>query len=203
MDKNKDIWIGIIALVVISASGVLWVVVSSQVPTTSSIDDQQSQTQSTSTSSDIAVQLPQVVDRSTQDVVSVIKHIPNAAEFSSLIATSGVTSLLQGAGPYTVFAPADGAFDELPRGSLSTLSPTALKRFVEYHLLANQMIDPASQYVGVGLSISGDAVNFTLGPGNLPMVNSAVIITEYQAKNGVVYLIDNVLVPPNTPRGQL
>ena len=47
-------------------------------------------------------------------------------------------------------------------------------------------------------ALSGDALNFTFGTDNIPMVNSAILITEYKGSNGVVYLIDNVLVPPTS-----
>ncbi len=201
MDKNKDIWIGIIALAVISGVGILWVVESSVATTaaTSSINfTQQDATSTEATTSSQHIQLPQIVDKSSEDIATIIKHLSNASEFSSLIATSGVSSLLKGAGQYTVFVPTDSAFSELPRGSISSLAPADLKRFVQYHIIANKTIDPSSQFQGSARALSGDTLNFTLGPDNIPLVNSGVLITEYKGSNGVVFLIDSVLIPQTT-----
>ena len=198
MDKNKDIWIGVIALAVISGVGVMWVVESSQATTAASSQfiSQAVASTTAASSTDSQIQLPQTIDRSSQDVVTIIRHLSNDSEFSSLIATSGVASLLKGPGPYTVFVPTDGAFSQLPRGTISSLEPADLKRFVEYHFVANKAIDPASNFEGTARAISGDTLNFTLGPDNIPLVNSGVLITEYKGSNGVIFLIDNVLVPP-------
>jgi uncharacterized surface protein with fasciclin (FAS1) repeats len=58
------------------------------------------------------------------------------------------------------------------------------------------MIDPEAQTAGTIHALSGDALNFSFGADRIPLVGSAIFIQKYQAGNGVVYSIDNVLLPP-------
>jgi len=86
----------------------------------------------------------------------------------------------------------------LPRGAISKMSAAAAKRLIEYHIVSGREIDPSTEVSGSIQALSGDMLNFSLGTGNIPLVNSAIIVAAYRAQNGIVYLIDNVLIPPSS-----
>ncbi len=199
MNTNKDVWIGIIALAIITGLGMLWFFESYQVSRESIVATDANTTSVATTSAATTtstMQTPQAANRSSQDVVSIALHITGASTFASYMTSSGVAARLTGAGPYTIFVPSNSAFGQLPSGSISKLSAVALKRFVEYHIVVGRAVDPSAEISGTIQALSGDMINFSLGNGNNPMINSAVIISTYQARNGVVYLIDSVLIPP-------
>ncbi|HVM73725.1 MAG TPA: fasciclin domain-containing protein [Candidatus Paceibacterota bacterium] len=197
MDKQRDLWIGIIALGVIGALGLWWLFEISAISapsTTAAIAATSATTSAPITPSPTLP--PKPVDRSTQMVVAIAENLPGASEFASLMATSGVAARIKGVGPYTIFVPTDKAFSELPPGSISGLSPAAVKQLIAYHIITDRAVDPWAQVSGTVQSLSGDAINFNRGAGDIPLINSAIIIDAYKGKNGIVYLIDNVLIPP-------
>lgn len=140
MNTNKDIWIGIIALAIISGVGALWLVESYRISSVATSMDVVGTapiaTSTLATTSTPVIQTPQVVNRAAQSVITVAEHIIGASEFASLMATSGVAALLKGPGPYTIFVPTNAAFSQLPRGTISKLSPAGTKRLVEYHIVS-------------------------------------------------------------------
>ena len=192
-NRNRDVWIGIISLIIIGGFGTLFLVGNSQPSPTGD----NTATTTTATTSASLVQGPQTVNRSAESVISIAENITGATEFSSLLANSGVAALVKGPGPYTIFVPTNTAFSQLPPGTISGLSAAGKKRLVEYSIVSGRAIDVTAQVAGTIQALSRDALNFSFGADNIPMVNSAILIKKYRANNGVVYLIDNVLVPPS------
>jgi uncharacterized surface protein with fasciclin (FAS1) repeats len=133
-------------------------------------------------------------------VVSVTQHLSGASEFITLFKSSGVADHLTGKGPYTIFVPTNKAFSHLPPGTLSEMSATQKLRLVQYHIITGRAVSAETQIMGTILSLSGDALNFSFGTDHIPMVNSAIFMKKYRASNGIVYLIDNVLLPPLYPQ---
>lgn len=134
--------------------------------------------------------------RSDSKVVSTAQHLSGASQFIALFKSTGVADKLTGKGPYTIFVPTNGAFSQLPRATLSGMTAAQKLRFVQYHIIVGRAIDAQAQVTGTVQALSGDALNFSFGADRIPMVNSAIFIEKHTAGNGVVYLIDNVLLPP-------
>ena len=135
-----------------------------------------------------------------------------------LLRESGLVPTLQTAGPYTVFAPTDAAFDKMPPGTLAELLKPAnherLVRFARYHILRGRVdFGNLSDTNGQVQTLAGPPTSPAIGA-NSParpmgtaviirglagkvMVNDAnVVRTDTGADNGVVHWIDNVLIPP-------
>ncbi len=201
MNKNRDVWIGVIALIVIGGLGIWWLMSNSQPVNQATTATTATTTAATTTTA--SVQSPHTIDRSSQSVVAIAESISGATEFASLLSASGVAAQLKGDGPYTIFVPTDGAFSQLPPGTMSGLTAAGKKRLVEYSIVSGRAIDVTAESAGSIQALSGDALNFSFGTDNIPMVNSAILVTEYKANNGVVYLIDNVLIPPTSTQQQL
>lgn len=129
-------------------------------------------------------------------VVTITQKVAGASQFISLFKSTGVAAEITGKGPYTIFVPTNGAFSQLPPGTISKMTPEQKLRFVRYHVVSGRALDSQAQVAGTIQALSGDALNFSYGADKIPLVNSAIFIQKYQASNGVVYLIDNVLLPP-------
>ena len=113
-----------------------------------------------------------------------------------MLQSTGVASQLSGKGPYTLFIPINEAYAHLPPGALD-LSATALKRLAQYHVVAGRAVDVNAEISGTIQALSKDMLNFSVRPGDKSArINSAVALQEFKAQNGVVYLIDQVLLPP-------
>ena len=127
-----------------------------------------------------------------------------AGSFKTLVAAvqaAGLESTLRGAGPFTVFAPTDAAFAALPAGTVEDLlkpeNKAKLTAILTYHVLpaevmstaiGTQTLDPAT--------VEGATVK-VVGSSTGVMVNDAKVVTaDVDASNGVIHVIDKVLMPP-------
>jgi uncharacterized surface protein with fasciclin (FAS1) repeats len=131
-----------------------------------------------------------------------------AGEFTTLVAAvqaAGLEETLRGEGPFTVFAPTDAAFDALPEGTVETLleDPTGqLADILTYHVVEGAV--PAAEVVMLDgqpvttvngatftVNVDGDVVTLTDAAGN----EVAVTATDVEASNGIIHVIDAVLMP--------
>lgn len=143
------------------------------------------------------------VQRANQTVNTIVSGLTGTSQFNSLFNSTGVAASLSASGKYTVFVPTNGAFSQLPGGTISNMTAAEKKRLVQYHVVSGRAIDVDAEISGVIEALSGDTLNFNYGPDKIPLVNSAIVITEYVGKNGIVYLVDNVLLPPKKAQGAL
>lgn len=135
--------------------------------------------------------------RSSQDVVAIAESLSGASRFAALLVSTGVAGEIKATGKYTIFVPTDGAFSFLAPGALDNMKAADKKRLVEYHIVANRVIDIDGVLSGSIEALSRDMLNFSVGvTDKVPRVNSALIVAQYTGKNGIVYLINNVLIPP-------
>ena len=139
-------------------------------------------------------------DEETGTIVEVVATSENLSTLATAIETAGLEETLSGDGPFTVFAPTNAAFEDLAEGVSTLLNNNeALAEVLSYHVVEERYM-------------ASDLANMTsvptlLADGNLTinatdssvMVNDAMIIqTDIEASNGVVHVIDAVLIPPFT-----
>ncbi len=123
-----------------------------------------------------------------------------AGDFTTLVAAieaAGLVDTLSGDGPFTVFAPTDAAFDALPEGTLDELlaDPDALADILTYHVVAGEVYAADVVELESAETVNGASVDITVD-GDSVMVNGAnVVQTDIQASNGVIHVIDAVLIP--------
>jgi uncharacterized surface protein with fasciclin (FAS1) repeats len=188
MNENKGMWLGGLALVIVAVLGLWWF--STSQPIVGGVDSMASSTSETGSNGSVTR-----VDRSSSSVVSIAQSISGASTFGGWLSSSGVAAQLTGKGPYTIFVASDAAVAKLKAGTFTNLSAAGKKRFVEYSIVKGRAIDVDAQVSGTIPALSGDDLNFD-NTNNIPMVNSGVVIAQYKGSNGVVYLINTVLVPP-------
>ena len=139
----------------------------------------------------------QSAPKSATSLSSVVSGIPEASQFASLFKNAGVAAELTGTGPYTIFVPSNKAFALLPSGTITGLTSAEKKRLVEYHVVPDRRVNIGAVTSGSIPSLTRDALNFqaNISTGDA-RVNGASVVKTYQANNGIVYLIDQVLLPP-------
>jgi uncharacterized surface protein with fasciclin (FAS1) repeats len=122
---------------------------------------------------------------------------PQLSTLNKLIGDAGLTETLRGPGPFTVFAPTNDAFKAVPAKTLDALGkdPALLKSVLSYHVLAGKV---ASADVKNGPAKTVQGANVSLSKaGTFVTIDEAVVTTaDVPVSNGVVHVIDRVLLPP-------
>ncbi len=124
--------------------------------------------------------------------------------FTTLAAALGAADLvdtLKGEGPFTVFAPTDDAFAKLPEGTIATLllpeNLEQLKSILLYHVVSGKVMAEDVVTLPSADTVLGEAVTIKVEDGKVYLNDTIeVIITDVEASNGVIHVIDAVLLPP-------
>ena len=163
----------------------------------SSDDDTSSSTSDGETSS------PAPADTSSMTITEVVADNPDFSTLLAAVEAAGLAETLSGEGPFTVFAPTDDAFAALPEGTLDTLlepeNKDQLASILTYHVVPAEVM-AADVTAGEVTTVNGatftistdDGVVITDGQGN----QATVTQTDIEASNGVIHVIDAVLLPP-------
>ena len=136
---------------------------------------------------------------SQKDVVKVAVGSKDHTTLVAALQAASYVDVLSNAGPFTVFAPTNAAFDLLPKGTLDDLlkpeNKDKLRDILEYHVYVGVLKDAL---MGDGMSYGmANGQNITLGNKDGKMtVNGANIIATVPASNGIIYVTDAVLLPP-------
>lgn len=130
------------------------------------------------------------------DIVDTAK---SAGTFNTLIAAveaAGLVDTLKGAGPFTVFAPTDKAFAKIPKAKLAALlkDKDALTKVLTYHVVAGKVM-AADVKPGMVTSVQGSELTVRVKGGKVMLDKSRVVKTDIAADNGVIHVIDTVLMP--------
>ena len=148
----------------------------------------------------VAMSAPAAAMAQGSDIVETAKAAGNFKTFEKAIQEAGLTATLKGPGPFTVFAPTDEAFAKLPPGRLAALlkDKSALKEVLLYHVVMGRvMAEDIAKLNGKSKKTAegGDAKIMMMGSGI--MVNNAnVTKSDILASNGVVHVVDAVMMPP-------
>ncbi len=136
----------------------------------------------------------------TVTVQSLVNQIPNTSIFASLLSSTGVGATLNSSAnagtKFTLFIPTNDAFNAEPAGFLASLTAAEKLRLVQYHIVSGRALDTDATDYGTIQALSGDALNFSSGVDKVARVNSSVLLKQYNAKNGTIYTINAVLLPP-------
>jgi|SRR5665213_1525782 len=187
--SNRGLWIGVIVIVIIAALG-LWWIASSQ-PAGMGTNATSTAATSTGTSGG-----PAVTNETGTSVQAIVASLSGASNFQSEFVSTGVSAIVGASSTkYTVFVPLDTAYSNVTKGTISKMTGAQLKRLVEYQVVSGKEIQVGTQTLGNVTALSGDPLNFS-DTNNVPMVNSAIVVSEYKGSNGIVYVINDVLIPP-------
>ena len=122
---------------------------------------------------------------------------PQLSTLSKLLGQSGLADTLKGAGPFTVFAPTDEAFKAVPAKTMEALAsdPELLKSVLTYHVLAGKLTS-ADVTNGPAKTVQGASVALYRSGSFVTIEDAVVTAADVPASNGVVHVVDRVLMPP-------
>jgi uncharacterized surface protein with fasciclin (FAS1) repeats len=135
----------------------------------------------------------------TKDVIGVAGAAGQFTTLARLIDAAGLGSTLQGPGPFTVFAPTDAAFAKLPKETVDSLlkpeNKARLASILTYHVVPGRVFSDQAVKAGTAKTVQGQNVTIAVKDGKA-MVNTANIVkTDINASNGVIHVIDTVILP--------
>lgn len=138
-----------------------------------------------------------LADNHGMDIVETATAAGNFTTLLAAVEAAGLVETLKGEGPFTVFAPTDEAFAALPEGTVEGLlaDPEALAAILTYHVIPGEVMSSDLSEGMTAATVNGAEVTFTLEGG--PKINGANIIQpDVDASNGVIHVIDAVILPP-------
>jgi uncharacterized surface protein with fasciclin (FAS1) repeats len=125
-----------------------------------------------------------------------------AGEFNTLVAAVKAAELvdaLKGTGPFTVFAPTDEAFAKLPPGTLESLlkpeNKEKLQKILTYHVVPGKVMARDVVKIGSAKTLEGASVTINAGESGVMVNGAKVTKTDIAASNGVIHVVDAVLIP--------
>jgi uncharacterized surface protein with fasciclin (FAS1) repeats len=125
-----------------------------------------------------------------------------AGHFNTLVAAvkaAGLVDTLKGPGPFTVFAPTDQAFAKLPPGTLESLlkpeNKEKLQKILTYHVVAGKVMAKDVVKLQSAKTVEGGTLTIKAEGGRVMVNNAHVVKTDILASNGVIHVIDTVLLP--------
>jgi uncharacterized surface protein with fasciclin (FAS1) repeats len=139
----------------------------------------------------------------TQAMKNIVGTAVADGRFKTLVAAVQAAKLdgtLSGPGPFTVFAPTDDAFKKLPAGTVETLlkDPEGqLKQILLYHVVPGKVMAADVVKLTSATTVQGQPVTITATTQGVKINNASVVITDIETRNGVIHVIDAVLIPPS------
>ena len=133
---------------------------------------------------------------------TIVQTAKDAGQFNTLcelVTAAGLVDTLNSAGPFTVFAPTDAAFAKLPPETVAALKkdPKALAAILTYHVAPGKK--DAAEVVKMKeiMTVQGQPIMITIVDGKVMLNKSATVVkTDVGASNGVIHVIDTVIMPP-------
>jgi len=131
------------------------------------------------------------------DIVEVAVSNGSFTTLVAAVKAADLVDTLKGDGPFTVFAPTDEAFAKLPEGTVESLlaNPDKLREVLLYHVVPGKVT--AQQVVGLdsAATAQGSKVQIRVADGSVMIDDASVVSTDIEAANGVIHVIDSVIIP--------
>ncbi|MGA7992486.1 MAG: fasciclin domain-containing protein [Thermoanaerobaculia bacterium] len=147
----------------------------------------------------LALAVPAQAGMEKKDIVDTAVAAGSFTTLAKALDAAGLIETLKGPGPFTVFAPTDAAFAKLPAGTLEKLlaDKEQLTKVLTYHVVAGSVQAADVMKLKSAKTVEGADVMITV-KGKSVMVNQArVVKTNIEASNGVIHVIDEVILPPS------
>lgn len=137
---------------------------------------------------------------------NIVATAHKAGAFNTLLAAvnaAGLAEALSGKGPFTVFAPTDEAFAKLPAGTVETLlkpeNKDKLAAILKYHVVSGRVYSEDALAAKKAKTLEGSDIHISVSGGQAKINDAKLITTDLDASNGVIHVIDSVILPPAKP----
>lgn len=136
----------------------------------------------------------------SKDIVDTAVAAGSFTTLAKALQAADLVETLKGPGPFTVFAPTDEAFAKLPAGTLTDLlkpeNREQLQRILTYHVVAGAVSSSEVAGMRSARAVSGDSLPIQATNGTVTVSNARVVTTDIAASNGIIHVIDTVMLPP-------
>lgn len=135
------------------------------------------------------------------DIVALASSQDNLSTLVTAVQAAGLVETLQGDGPFTVFAPTNAAFEALPAGTLETLlkpeNKEQLAAVLTYHVVSGEVMSSDLSDGMTAATVEGSDVEISIDGQTVMVEGATVVAADVDASNGVVHVIDQVILPPS------
>ncbi len=139
------------------------------------------------------------VQAQSQDIVDTAVAAGSFKTLAAALKAAGLIDTLKGKGPFTVFAPTDDAFAKLPAGTVEDLlkpeNKAKLTAILTYHVVAGKVMAADVVKLKNAATVNGKSVQIKVDGGTVMVDNAKVVKTDIGTSNGVIHVIDTVLLP--------
>ncbi|MES1207963.1 MAG: fasciclin domain-containing protein [Pseudomonadota bacterium] len=143
---------------------------------------------------------PANTNGATKDIVDTAVAAGTFKTLTAALTAAGLVDTLKGPGPFTVFAPTDAAFAKLPAGTVDTLLMPAnhdqLTAILTYHVASGDLTKADLAKVTTVKTVEGQNVTIAVTAGGVKVNDANVTTADIACSNGVIHVIDSVLLPP-------
>ena len=132
-----------------------------------------------------------------KDIVDTAVAAGNFNTLAKALQAAGLVETLKGPGPFTVFAPTDDAFAKLPAGALDALmkDKAKLTAVLTYHVVPGKVMAADVVKLKSAKTVNGKSVKIQVAGGEVSVDGAKVVKTDIQCSNGVIHVIDSVILP--------
>ena len=134
-----------------------------------------------------------------KDIVDTAVAAGSFKTLAAALKAAGLVETLKGKGPFTVFAPTDAAFAKLPAGTVESLllpeNREKLRRILTYHVVSGAVKSDSVVTMTSAKAVSGDTITIRTMAGQVMVDNAHVTTTDIITSNGVIHVIDSVIIP--------
>ncbi len=145
----------------------------------------------------LSVSVARAEEKATKDIVDTAVAAGSFKTLVTAVKEAGLVEALKGKGPFTVFAPTDEAFAKLPKGTLEALlaDKDKLKAVLTYHVVPGKVMAADVVKITEAKSLQGQTIAVSAKDGVMLNGSSKVVKTDIQCSNGVIHVIDTVILP--------
>lgn len=135
----------------------------------------------------------------SQDIVDTAVAAGSFKTLAAALQAAGLVDTLKGKGPFTVFAPTDEAFAKLPPGTVEDLlkpeNKAKLVAILTYHVVPGKVLASQVTKMNSAKTVNGESLTISVNSGSVMVENAKVVKTDILCSNGVIHVIDTVLLP--------
>jgi uncharacterized surface protein with fasciclin (FAS1) repeats len=147
----------------------------------------------------VTVGVAQESKTNSRTIVEIAAGNPNFSTLVTAIKAAGLAQTLSGDGPFTVFAPTNAAFEKLPKGALEDLlkpeNKKKLAAVLTYHVVPGKVLAADVVKLDKAKTVQGQEAKISVGEQGVMVDRAKVVQTDILAKNGVIHVIDAVILP--------
>jgi transforming growth factor-beta-induced protein len=140
-----------------------------------------------------------ISDSHGKDIVETAVAAGSFNTLAAALGSAGLVNTLKGEGPFTVFAPTDDAFAKLPAGTVDSLlkpeNKAKLVSILTYHVVPGRVMSGEVVKLSSAKTVNGKEIRINVKDGKVMVDNAHVVKTDIEASNGVIHVIDSVILP--------